>query len=631
MKALLCWFNDRTGFCDWCSRLSRSPLPGRACCCKTLPCVVVFLFCVQAITGFCLWVYYSPSAQTAWESVYYLQNDVAGGWLLRAIHHYTAHVLLAVLILAVVGSILRRTCRPPRELVFWATVGLGLFALAAILTGDLLSWDQNGYAATKTRTGFLALLPWVGNDLLKIAIGGPGPALGSLSLTRFLALHIGAFGGGFLVLLIIRSILARRAAEAQLAKSGTGKKESLGGRASTTDELPPTATASVPYWPAQAWRGSVACLLVFGIVMLLVCQHGTTPPSAGAPLLSPADTNPLNAYDAARPEWFLVGVYEFSHLFAGQWALIPIFIVPGLLVCIALAMPFFARHWLGYAFNVLFTVLLLVAIVGMTCYSYAKDAAAADHQRAIAVERWQAGRVCELIRHNDGIPPAGALSLLRKDAKTEGRRLFVQHCASCHNHATKDGNNPIVDIALDKPTAPNLAGFASREWIAGLLDPKRIKGPDYFGGTKLRSGEMAGFVKDTIAELDADKKKDLKTAIMVLSAEAKLPSQKSADAQDAAAIAKGHKLIDDFGCTGCHKFHKDGSLGSAPDLTTYGSAAWIEGIIRNAAHRRFYGKLNDRMPAYGGSADPSQDTLSPEQIRLVAEWLRGEWWEPGAK
>ena len=100
-------------------------MPGGACWCKVWPCVIAFLFCVQAITGFFLWAYYSPSAQTAWESVYFLQNEVVGGWLLRAIHHYSAHVLLAVLILAVVQSILTRAYRAPRELVFWATVGLG--------------------------------------------------------------------------------------------------------------------------------------------------------------------------------------------------------------------------------------------------------------------------------------------------------------------------------------------------------------------------------------------------------------------------------------------------------------------------------------------------------------------------
>ena len=155
-------------------------------------------------------MYYSPSAQTAWESVYFVQYEVAGGWLLRAIHHYSAHVLLALLMLAVVQNILTGAYRAPRELVFWATVGLGLCALAAVLTGDLLSWDQNGYASTKTRTGFLTFLPLVGDRLLKIAIGGPGPALGHLTLTRFFALHVGLFGGGFIVLLVIRGILARR-------------------------------------------------------------------------------------------------------------------------------------------------------------------------------------------------------------------------------------------------------------------------------------------------------------------------------------------------------------------------------------------------------------------------------------
>jgi len=84
--------------------------------------------------------------------------------------------------------------------------------------------------------------------------------------------------------------------------------------------------------------------------------------------------------------------------------------------------------------------------------------------------------------------------------------------------------------------------------------------------------------------------------------------------KDAKAIAEGRKImVDDFNCTGCHKFHKDGSLGSAPDLTGYGSTEWIEGIIRNPAHGRYYGKLNDRMPAYGGSNNPAQDALSPSR------------------
>ena len=96
-------------------------------------------------------------------------------------------------------------------------------------------------------------------------------------------------------------------------------------------------------------------------------------------------------------------------------------------------------------------------------------------------------------------------------------------------------------IKAEKPTAPNLAGYASREWLAGLLDPKQINGPQYFGNTKFRGGKMAGFVKENFSELDADEKKNLKRSIAAVSAEAKLPSQQQLDAKDAKAIAGGAK------------------------------------------------------------------------------------------
>ena len=478
--------------------------------------------------------------------------------------------------------------------------GTGPLRLAAILTGDLLSWDQNGYASTKTRTGFLTFLPLVGDSLLKLAIGGPGPALGHSSVTRFFALHVGLFSAAFIALLAIRALLARRANIAEASGGNAGR-----------------------YWPAQVWRGAAASLVVLAIILALCCQHGTTPPEAGATLLSPADTNPANGYNAARPEWFLVGVYEFSHWFAGPWAIIPIFIVPGLLVCIVLAMPFVAKVPLGHAFNVLLTVALLIAVVWLSYESLAKDRDNPAHQKAIALEKQQALRVCELARH-EGIPPTGALTLLLDDPKTQGPRLFAQNCASCHDHAT--GNDPTEDITCEKPSAPNLARFASREWIAGLLDPKKIVGPQYFGKTKFKTGKMARWVKDTLADLDADGKKDVKNVVIALSVEAQLPSQRAMDRKDAKAIEEGRKaIVETFRCTDCHLFHGKGKKVS--DLTGYGSAEWIAGIISNPAEKRFYGILNDRMPAYAAAADPAQNALNPVQIKMLTNWLRGEWYQ----
>jgi ubiquinol-cytochrome c reductase cytochrome b subunit len=623
------WFSDRTGLGELRQRMAAAaPAAGRCRSCRVLPCVIGVLFWVEAITGFFLWCFYSPSAQTAWESVYYLQEHVAGGRFLRAMHHYTAHVLLAAIILYILQSIVRRAYRPPHELVFWVAVAMGLFALAAVLTGDLLAWDQNGYAATKTRTGFLALLPWVGNDLLKIAVGEPGPALGHLTLTRFFALHVGIFAAGFLVLLVLHRVFSSRADQIEaLNAANVSTGGACGTRAIPKGTVPfssnenrdsPLAPRPSPLAPL------LAILTVAAIAAAAYWQR--------VPLLSPADTDPANAYAAARPEWFLTGVYEFSHFFTGAWQIVPIFVVPGLLVCLLLAMPFLAKRPLGQAFNVLLTLVVLVAIVGMTYYSLAKDRADPVYQRAVAIERQQASRTLALIQHAGGIPPTGALTLLRNDPVTQGPILFARHCAACHDHAVV-GRNGLQDIHAEKSTAPNLAGYASRPWLAGLLDPKQINGPQYFGNTKFRGGKMPGFVKENLSNLDAKEKQNLDKVIMALSAEAALPSQRELDANAARSIEEGRRLlVEEFDCTDCHKFHDKGKLGKAPELTGFGSRQWLAGMIRNPADIRRYGKLNDRMPAYAASSDPALNTLSEHDLEMLVAWLRGEInEEPGAR
>jgi ubiquinol-cytochrome c reductase cytochrome b subunit len=599
MRVFFNWIDDRTGLGQAIRDFRAATVPGRACICRSLCFALVFMFLVQGITGLFLLMYYSPGAQSAWESVYYLQHDVQGGWLLRAVHHYSGQAILVLVGIYLVGMILAGRYRPPREFVFWVVVFLGLVTLGSLLTGDLLAWDQNSQSATLVRVKFLTLLPVVGGDLFKLAAGGP--SFGHLTLTRFLALHTVVLAGAFLGLMVLHAWFAHRANV--VARAGANPH-----------------VRNTPLWPKQVLVNVVGCMVVLAIVLLLALSHGVSGDHAGVALGAPAD--PSDFYAAARPEWAFMGLYGFSNLFPGHLKLLPIFVIPGTLVLLFLLMPFVGRLKIGHAFNVLLTLGLLAGNGALSYMVYAHDRENEEHQLALATGNQESERVIELIRSNDGIPVSGALTLLRDDPKTQGPKLFRQHCASCHDYVGGTDD----DIKAEKVSAPNLFGYGTKAWMAGWLDPKRIAAPDYYGNTKFKNGDMVDFVKETYSDMEKEDKEEIDTLLVALAAEAKLKSEAAEDAKNAERIAEGKKLI--AGCVDCHKYYDKGQLGTSADLTGYASREWTAGIIANPAHGRFYGDKNDRMPAYAESDDASKNMLTRHDIELLTDWLRGEWSEP---
>ncbi|HUT09949.1 MAG TPA: c-type cytochrome [Thermoguttaceae bacterium] len=614
MKALIDWIDQRTGLTPALRNRLDAPAGGKVCVCKVWPATIFFAFCVQAITGFFLWMYYSPSAQTAWESVYFLQHEVVGGWLLRAVHHYSAQVLLVLIGLYLLQTIVLGAYRAPRELVFWSVVAMGLVCLGSMLTGDLLDWDQNSYASTKVRVGFLMMLPVVGEGLYKLTVGGP--AFGHLTLTRFLSLHIGLFAGGLLGLLVLHALLARR--------SGPPKATCCSARHDLGEDAATKKTVDRRF--NQAVLNMAACLVVLVVVLLLAVSNGVSGDEAGVELGAPADPNPANAYAAARPEWAFRGLYEFanSKIFPGNVKIIPIFIIPGLLVCVVLAMPWIARYRLGHVLNVAVTAVVLTVIIVLSFQSYAHDRESDDYQKALTAGRREAGRVLELARA-EGIPAGGGLSLLLADPKTQGPKLYEQSCASCHNFDAPDATDAMVS---DNPSAPDLYRFGSAEWIGGLLDPDQVGTAGYYGNTRFATGVMVRYVEDHFTKLPEE---DRKAIVAALAAEARLEADGDDDPPAAEVIEKGKQLIAGRECARCHRYHDAGTVGVGPDLTGYGSREWLIGILADAAHPWFYGPRNDRMPTYFGSIDdPADNLLTAEQVELMARWLRGQWYEPPA-
>ena len=594
MSKLIDWIDHRTGIKKLINDGLYENVPGGARWRYVWGSTLTFAFFVQVITGIALWMAYSPSAGDAWESVYFIQYEMWGGWLLRGIHHYTAQFMMLLLVLHLMQVVIDGAYKAPREFNFWTGIFLFMLVMGLSLTGYLLPWDQKGYWATKVATNIAAVTPVIGPEIQKLLVGGAD--YGHHTLTRFFALHAGILPGIIIALIVGHIYLFRR-------HGVTPKK--------------PLRKPDAPFWPDQVLCDVVACLAVLGaVVFLTVYTHG-------AELSAPA--NPAEEYSAARPEWYFMFLFELLKYFPASKEFLGLnlevwgaMIIPGFFVALVIAMPFIGNWRLGHRFNLSMIGVMIAFFVVLTWLGFAADGRNEDFARAEKLAEEQAERVIELAKVQ-GIPDT-ALKLLENDPLTQGPKLFAQHCASCHRF---DGHDGLHKPVSDPPSAPDLTGFGTREWLTGFMDPEKILTDHYYGGTKFAErSQMVRFVQRDVAEYDDEMKANLEKVIIALSAEAALPAQTEMDAADAEIIAEGKELIDseDMRCTECHTYYFEDEDMDSPDLTGYASRDWIVGIISNPEHPRFYGSRNDRMPAFG-----EDGTLTEKQIGLLADWIRGDW------
>jgi len=507
------WLDERTGLCAGFQKVANWSVPAANCFCRFLPRTLIFLFLMQGITGLFLWAFYSASPTSAWESVYYIQYHLPGGWLVRGLHHYSAQLFVGLSGLYVLGLIVHGGCRRPREFVYWAAIGMFLFSLCSCLTGDLLNWSLSGYFATYTRVAFLQLLPVIGVPLYQLVVGGPDPQFGALTLTRFLILHVAVFGGGGLAMMAFWKWADYRS-RAILAKES--RFDEVGHKCA----LACADKKRRAFWGSEALFTGVACLIVFGAALLLVFQHSLTsnqiaeraatlPAEAylGAGLTSPVDT--AGSYDAARPEWSFRALYHMSKLpiFSKIGMVYAIFVVPPAILLFFLAIPILSRNKAGYYLCVAVAGVFTVVCAWFTYLSYWDDYKNPEHAPGFLASKGEADRLAkravELTFAPAGIPKTGALTLLKNDAYVQGPKLFAQHCASCHNFQAKEGAEPNPDyapIVCEDPTAPNLFGAQSADWIRGFTNEETLADPDFFGKTAFaEKGSMIGFMKGRVA------------------------------------------------------------------------------------------------------------------------------------
>ena len=628
---LLNWLDNRTGFREVMHEALFERIPGGARWRYVWGSTLVFTFVVQVISGFFLWSAYSPSAQTAWESVYYIQHEMTFGYIVRGIHHYAAQMMVVLLAIHLIQVIVDGAYKAPRELNFWLGLILMQIVLGLSLTGYLLPWDQKGYYATQVSTKIMGATPVIGPQLQELAQGGP--EYGHHTLTRFFAMHAGILPASLVFFLVLHIAAFRR--------HGVTVKDE--------NHAPETT-----FWPDQVLKDAVACLGVLAVLMFLAIFKG-------AELSAPAD--PSEAYDAARPEWYFLFLFRFLRFHAvEQFGLaFGAIYIPGALMAILAAMPLVAHIKGGHKFNVAFMWAVSIGIIGLTVLAFYEDNNDADHQAAVAEAERDAHRVVELAKGPDKIPVNGAVNLLRDDPFTQGPRLFAKHCSSCHRYNGHDGRGKVLtslDEATGKrtpvlPTAVDLGNFASRDWMtAVLVDYSNhfapLKNANWFKEAQQKeadgedaeyidpdNSEMADWSGDHESLTSEENSENLKAVVEFLVSEADHIGVTTDDklrekGKDVALNGTWTGAIAETSCADCHStigedFVKlsDDDADGYPDIAKYGSKAWLTDFIKDPGTAQHYGAKN-RMPAYA-------ERMTAKELDLLVRWMTGDYYPTEVK
>lgn len=178
----------------------------------------LMFFTIQVVTGICLALVYVPSAGQAFASLQYLNEQQPLGWLLRAIHAWSANGMVLMMLLHMLQVFMHGTFKYPRELTWIAGVFLFLMTLGMAFTGQVLRWDQDAYWGLGIGAAMLGRVPVLGPSLVHLMLGGP--IIAGEALSRFYALHVFIIPGLLIVLIGLHLRLVLKCGISEMPRPG---------------------------------------------------------------------------------------------------------------------------------------------------------------------------------------------------------------------------------------------------------------------------------------------------------------------------------------------------------------------------------------------------------------------------
>ena len=446
VSAIRAWIDERTGASRLLHALLDRDVPDRLTWWHTLGSASLTVFLVQIVTGTVLATYYSPSPDHAYNSIEFIQREVASGALLRGIHHWGSSAMVVLVLAHMVRVFSMGAYKYPREPNWLLGSIMFLIVLGFGFTGYLLPWDQKAYWATQVGTSIAGTAPVIGGAMATLLRGGT--QLGTATLTRFYAFHVlwlplslGAFVLVHLALVIRQGIAPRPIA----LETGAPPR--------TTDPSYPayygaayaaTKRSGVKFWPDVVGKDLIVSCAVVVVLVLLSLTLGT-------PLEAPADPSD-NSY-VPTPEWYFLPFYQLLKLFPGSLESTIAVGVPLLLVVTLLALPFFDTRSRRNLRHRPVALASLAVLLGGSAFLLGAAVL--------------------------GEPPEVPMEVGRplSSAERAGRALFTRQCASCHLVAGLKASEKKEKGKDDGPELSEIGLRHSAGWMHSFVeDPTRFRG-----------------------------------------------------------------------------------------------------------------------------------------------------------
>jgi len=260
--------------------------------------IAMYCFVILVLTGVYLTFFFHPSSRDvvyqgsygplrglhmseAYESTLALSFDVRAGLVVRQIHHWTADVFAAAVVVHLCRIFFTGAFRKPREINWFIGLTMLLLVIGNGFAGYSLPDDL--LSATGLRIGYSLLLsiPFVGTWIASLFFGGayPGPA----TIGRLFILHVLILPALIAVLLSIHLAIVWRQKHTQFPGPGRTEHNVVGSR----------------LWPTYAAKSAG----LFAALVAFVAALGGLAQINPIWLYGPYRTSAVTT--AAQPDWYM--------------------------------------------------------------------------------------------------------------------------------------------------------------------------------------------------------------------------------------------------------------------------------------------------------------------------------------